>query len=301
MAANVLQNGGVILFPTETVYGIGADSRNISACERIYSIKNRPTDNPFIIHVDSIESIDKIARIPKQYRDCITHFIPGPITFILEKKDESLFSTGLSTIGVRVPSNTIANTLLKLSKIPVSAPSANLSGKPSITRAADAITQFQGKVDFILQGSDSEIGIESTVVDLTGTVPILLRPGKISYQEVKNLLPNLKKYEMNKKQLPDKPQSPGMKYRHYAPDCEVILCKKNESITGDAIAFIGFDLYPNVNFYVKVNTNLEYMHHLYSFFIDCDKKKIKKAFCQFPIQDEFEDVLLNRIEKAIMK
>jgi L-threonylcarbamoyladenylate synthase len=178
MASDVLRNGGVIIFPTETVYGIGADSRNIAACQRIYSIKNRPRDNPFIVHVDSIESMEQIAVIPKKYQDSISRLTPGPITFILEKKEDSIFSTGLSTIGVRIPSNEIAKELLRISKTPISAPSANISGKPSITRSRDAIESFTGKVDFILTGEDSDIGFESTVVDLTGEIPILLRMGR---------------------------------------------------------------------------------------------------------------------------
>ncbi len=217
-ASLVLKKGGVIIFPTETVYGIGADSRNLSACQKIYSIKNRPIDNPFIVHVDSFESMEKIAIIPKEYRKSIEQLIPGPITFILEKKDESIFSSGLSTIGVRIPSHNIANAILRFSNIPISAPSANLSGKPSITRSRDAINEFSGKVDFILTGEDSDIGIESTVVDLTGITPLLLRPGRISFSELGKFFPSIKKY---KSISLDKPVSPGMKYRHYAPDCDV--------------------------------------------------------------------------------
>lgn len=300
-AVNVLRNGGVILFPTETVYGIGADARNLLACERIYQIKNRPRDNPFIVHVDSIESMGQIAKIPNQYKDSISHFSPGPITFILDKTDDSVFSSGLSTIGVRVPSNQIAQNLLAISKIPIAAPSANISGRPSITRTTDAISEFSGKVDLILTGEDSEIGIESTVLNLTGEIPYLLRPGRISFLELRKYIPNLQKFEMGKVEQNTTPASPGMKYRHYAPDCEVILWDKNDSLEGESTALISFQTHPKADYCVKINTNLEYMHHLYSFFIDCDKKKIQKAYCEFPLHDEFEEVLLNRIEKAIMK
>jgi L-threonylcarbamoyladenylate synthase len=301
-ASLVLKNGGVIIFPTETVYGIGADSRNLSACQKIYSIKNRPIDNPFIVHVDSYKSMEQIAVIPKKYRNSIEHLIPGPITFILEKKDESIFSSGLSTIGVRIPAHPVANAILRISKIPVSAPSANLSGRPSITRSRDAVNVFSGKVDFILTGDDSEIGIESTVVDMTNSSPVLLRPGLISFTELTKVFPSIKKYELGASDLHSKPASPGMKYRHYAPDCEVILLRKDAPIVQtDSTAFIGFTLRTDVDFYQTVNSNLEYMHHLYSFFIDCDERKIKKAYCQFPIQDEFEEVLLNRIDKAALK
>jgi L-threonylcarbamoyladenylate synthase len=300
-ASLALKSGGVIIFPTETVYGIGADSRNISACQKIYTIKNRPIDNPFIVHVDSIESMEQIAIIPRKYLDSISKLTPGPITFILEKKDESIFSSGLSTLGVRIPSHPIANALLAKTKIPVSAPSANLSGRPSITRLKDAIEIFSSKVDYILAGEDSEIGIESTVVDLTSALPVLLRPGRISFQELKTYFPSIGKYLPVSKEENLKPASPGMKYRHYAPECEVKLLDRNEFVQGEGNAYIGFRQMEGVNFQKIVKTNLEYMHFLYSFFMDCDSRKIKKAYCESPIQDEFEEVLLNRIEKAAMK
>ena len=300
MASDVLRNGGVIIFPTETVYGIGADSRNIAACQRIYSIKNRPRDNPFIVHVDSIESMEQIAVIPKKYQDSISRLTPGPITFILEKKEDSIFSTGLSTIGVRIPSNEIAKELLRISKTHISAPSANISGKPSITRSRDAIESFTGKVDFILTGEDSDIGFESTVVDLTGEIPILLRMGGISFNALIQVFPLIKKLDTEIDYA--KPASPGLKYRHYAPECEVILLQKEISIrlTKDT-AYIGFKPKREAGFSLVINSNLEYMHHLYSFFIDCDQKKIRKAFCEYPIQDEFEEVIVNRIQKAALK
>ncbi|MBK8397536.1 MAG: threonylcarbamoyl-AMP synthase [Leptospiraceae bacterium] len=300
-AADVIKQGGIVIFPTETVYGIGANSRNILACEKIYSIKNRPSDNPFIVHLDSVQSIDKIAIIPEKYKKVIHHFSPGPITYILEKKDDSIFSSGLSTLAVRVPSHEMTNLLLQYSDTPISAPSANLSGKPSITRSLDAISEFSGKVDFILTGKDSEIGIESTVLDFTSETPVLVRPGRISYLELKDFLPNLKTYEKNNNYPLLKPISPGLKYRHYAPDCRVILVESIEQIEGNSNAVIGFKYNSKVTFSQFLQTNLEYMHYLYSFFIDCDKKQINNAFCQFPLEDEFKDVLINRIEKAIMK
>lgn len=300
-ASEVLKTGGVIIFPTETVYGIGTDSRNISACQKIYTIKNRPIDNPFIVHVDSIESMGQIAIIPEKYLDPISRLTPGPITFILEKKDESVFSSGLSTLGVRIPSHPVANALLAKSKIPVSAPSANISGRPSITRLKDAVEIFSGKVDLILEGEDSEIGIESTVVDLTSASPVLLRPGRISFLELKIYFPSIRKYKPVPKEEILKPASPGMKYRHYAPECEVIILDRNKFVQGEGNAYIGFRQIEGASFQKNVKTNLEYMHFLYSFFIDCDSKKIKKAYCEAPLQDEFEEVLLNRIEKAAMK
>ncbi|HMV42974.1 MAG TPA: L-threonylcarbamoyladenylate synthase [Leptospiraceae bacterium] len=298
-ASLVLKNGGVLVFPTETVYGIGADSRNLSACERIYSIKNRPKDNPFIVHVDSIESMGKIAVIPSHFKDAIERLTPGPITFIFEKKDESIFSTGLSTIGVRIPSHPIARKLLEISKTPVSAPSANLSGRPSITRFKDAVSTLINKVDMILEGEDSEIGVESTVVDLTLSRPVLLRPGGISFTHLNQFFPNLQKYQESKEKNA-KPASPGMKYRHYAPDAEVVLISPEEKIEMESAAFIGFKE-QSVKFQRIVKTNLEYMHHLYSFFIDCDQRGFSRIYCSFPLTDEFEDVLLNRIYKSAMK
>lgn len=294
-AAYFIKQGKLVIFPTETVYGLGASSWNESACLKIYEVKGRPKDNPFIIHVGRIEDIFELAFVNPRYENFILNFSPGPISFILPKRKKKLFSSGLSTIGIRVPSFRKTQEFLKLAG-PVSAPSANLSGKPSITKINYLIETFQNTVDFLLLGDEPEIGIESTVVDLSKDIPVLLRPGKISSQEIKKFLHNL--------EIPSKlenltPLSPGVKYKHYAPDC-IVKWYEGESLSLLENSYLGFSNIPSA-YSIQVKDNLDYMKNLYSFFIESDKRGIKIAYCDKPISDGFAEGIVNRVEKAIAK
>ncbi len=296
IAGEILQKGGVVIFPTETVYGIGASSYNFTSCEKIYEIKNRPKDNPFIIHFSDLESIQNVVHISKQNLDRIKSLTPGPISFILRKK-VNLFSSGLDTIGVRIPSLTRTNRMLRISG-PVSAPSANLSGKPSITNFTYAEEFFYGKVDCILKGDATEIGIESTVVDLTTEPPTILRPGGMSMESIRTLIPEISYTSNTYSTL----QSPGMKYRHYSPDCKVQWIDSISQIKNpEEAGYIGSEQNINLKYHIKINDNLEYMHSLYTFFIECEKRKIVIAYCHKPWEDENQQALINRIDKAITK
>ncbi len=290
--------GGIVLFPTETVYGIGASAKNFNACKKIYKIKNRPADNPFILHVSSIDAICEIAFLDSNTRKIMELYSPGPLTVILKKRDSKIFSSDLETVGLRIPRNKTALDFLSLAGVPIAAPSANFSGKPSITRFDDAVKDFGGKVDLILKGVEPEIGIESTVVDFTSNPPILLRHGEISQTELVKNIPNLRVLEKNENVI----RSPGMKYRHYAPDCEVILKSdlRSPEKTFNS-AQIGFELLCELDLNVKVNSNLEYMKRLYSFFIDCDENGIQTAYCEVPKDDEHKPALLDRIARASKK
>ncbi|EPG75303.1 tRNA threonylcarbamoyl adenosine modification protein, Sua5/YciO/YrdC/YwlC family [Leptospira fainei serovar Hurstbridge str. BUT 6] len=296
LAADVLRQGGIVLFPTETVYGLGADSRNLSACLAIYKIKNRPVDNPLIVHLANPEQISEIAEVTQDAYRIIQEFMPGPITIILRKKDASVYSTGLSTIAVRVPSHKLCAEMLAAFGGPVSAPSANLSGSPSITRYEDAVAEFDGLVDLILQGEEPTIGLESTVVDLSGDSPRLLRPGLYGVEELRRILPDLVSVDVSLTET--RPVSPGLKYKHYAPECEVYFVQsipkpeRNSAAIGIGINTEGWA------FAVRVNDNLGYMRELYSFFRDCDKKGIRKAYCFPPANGAGQEALLNRIKKA---
>lgn len=294
-ASFILKKGGILVFPTETVWGIGADSRNWSACNEIYKIKNRPSDNPLIVHVDSIEKIDQIVNLNPKYKNLIQTFTPGPISFVLGQKDKTIFSNGLDTICVRIPYHKKFRDLLRIANIPISAPSANISGKPSITNYKTAVEVFYGKVDFILEGEDSDIGVESTVLSLLKE-PKILRPGMITLDDLLPYLNELKEYTSANDSIP---LSPGMKYRHYSPESEVLLLDKN-TIPKDNSALIGFEAL-KLDYFIKVENNIDYMKKLYSFFIECDKRKITTAYCAFPKKDKYESVLLNRISKAISK
>ncbi len=293
-AAYFIQKGKLVLFPTETVYGLGASSWNRNSCLKIYEVKKRPKDNPFIIHVGRVEDIFELGIINPKYEAFIYKFSPGPISFIVEKRKENLFSSNLPTIGIRVPSIFKIQDFLKLAG-PVSAPSANLSGKPSITKREYLFETFQNTVDFLLLGEEPEIGIESTVIDISKDIPILLRPGKISSEEIKKILPDLQ--VISKKFLT--PMSPGIKYKHYAPDC-LVKWYEGEKLSILENSYLGFSNIPSA-YSIQVKDNLEYMKNLYSFFIESDKRKVKVAYCEKPIPDFFSESLINRIEKAILK
>ena len=293
-AADFIKRGKIVVFPTETVYGIGASSLNQEACLEIYSIKNRPLDNPFIVHVYDLNSIKTYVHLDKKKEDFIQHFSPGPISYILPKKGE-IFSTGLDTIGVRIPSHDLFRKMLELSG-PISAPSANLSGKPSITRFGDAVEIFTGRVDCILEGDSSDLGIESTVVDLSSERPIILRQGAIPFQKLKEFDGDVLDYQFTEE---SGPKSPGRKYRHYSPNCKVAWYEEGIEIP-DSLRFacIGSPL-PGADFSIQIHSNRQYMHELYSFFIECDRRNLDLALCIRPFPDCDAPALMNRIEKAI--
>ncbi|TGL63994.1 threonylcarbamoyl-AMP synthase [Leptospira ognonensis] len=302
----ILAKGGIVVFPTETVYGIGADSTNFEACRRIYQIKNRPLDNPLIAHFDSLEQIEEYCFLSDVAIRLLNHFSPGPLTLVLRKKSESIFTLGLDTLAVRIPSHTGCLDLIRAAGVPISAPSANPSGKPSYTRESDVITYFMGKVDGILQSTEPVIGIESTVVDLSREIPILLRPGQISKKDLAGVLPMLT--DVSDLQTEKVVRSPGTKYRHYSPEAKVMVLNEKEfrslwevKQNDDVSAFIGFHIDSKRSFDKNVANNREYMKFLYSFFTDADKAGRTFCYCQEPIADEDFEALMNRLSKAESK
>lgn len=228
--------GKLVIFPTETVYGLGAIATNDKAVNNIYIAKGRKNDNPLIVHLSSVEEIEKYAYIENEIeRKLINTFMPGPFTIILKKKDNipNIVSGGLDTVGIRVPSNKIAHTILSYKNIPVAAPSANISGRPSGTSIDDIYKEFQDKVSCIIDGGNSPIGLESTVIRVVDNVPIILRPGYITKEKIIGTVGCVKVDDNIFKKNVDKPLSPGMKYKHYAPSspCTLIYIKdKQEKI-----------------------------------------------------------------------
>ena len=226
-AAKIIKRGNLVAFPTETVYGLGANALNKKAVRKIFEIKKRPLDNPIIVHVADFKDLKKLAKkIPKEVEILAKKFWPGPLTFVLFKKkivpDE--VTAGTNTVAIRMPKNKIALELIKASKVPISAPSANLAGRPSPTTARHVFDDFGEKVDLILDGGKTKIGVESTVLDLTTKPPQILRPGGISFEKLKKILKDLKLHPcVLGKKFREKAKSPGMKYRHYAPKAELIL------------------------------------------------------------------------------
>ncbi len=226
-AAGTIKEGGIVAFPTETVYGLGADALNHQAVLKIFDAKGRPADNPLIVHVDSKQTCMKIARnIPDKALFLMEMFWPGPLTLILERKDivPDVTTAGLDTVAVRIPENIVALKLIEYSGTPIAAPSANLSGKPSPTNAEHVLNDLYGKVDVVLDGGEVNIGVESTVLDMTSDVPALLRPGKISKEDIELCVGDIiVAYDDRICPETERVRSPGMKYIHYSPDSSVIL------------------------------------------------------------------------------
>ena len=226
--AEIIKRGGLVVFPTETVYGLGADATNAEAAGRIYAAKGRPSDNPLIIHIAKPDDAEEYAYTNETYYLLAERFMPGPLTVVLEAKESVPAATrgGLSTVAVRCPSSEIARRLISLSGVPIAAPSANLSGSPSPTSVSHAISDMQGRVDAIIDGGSSDFGLESTIVkiDREGSV-VLLRPGAITPDDLCELGVEVRINSAVTEELQagEVAESPGMKYKHYAPRCSLYL------------------------------------------------------------------------------
>ncbi|MBE7038054.1 MAG: threonylcarbamoyl-AMP synthase [Ruminococcaceae bacterium] len=224
-AAKCLQNGGTVVFPTETVYGLGADALNEEAIEKIYKAKGRPSDNPLIIHIADINDIYKITKnISDDAKKIMEKFWPGPITMIFEKADivPNKVTAGLNTVAVRFPSNETAQKLIKLSTRYVAAPSANISGSPSPTSLKYVCDDMVGRVDFIIDGGNCDVGIESTILDVSGDEFKILRPGAVTYEDILSVTDKIKDDYKDVKDVKT-PKCPGMKYTHYSPNADVFV------------------------------------------------------------------------------
>ncbi len=228
-AAEIIQSGGLVAFPTETVYGLGADAFNGDAVRRLFEAKKRPLDNPPIVHVaDTSEVAALAAEVPKTAETLMRRFWPGPLTLVFKRSPQvpKESTAGLDTIAVRMPKHKVAQALIRQAKRPIAAPSANLSGKPSPTTAQHVLEDLDGRIDAILDGGAADIGVESTVVDLSCTPPMLLRPGGTSYEALKEVVSELvlHPFVRSEVELPmGETPSPGMKHKHYAPKAELIL------------------------------------------------------------------------------
>ena len=230
-AALLLLQGEVVAFPTETVYGLGANALDPVACAKIFKIKGRPADNPLIVHVAAVSEAREIVRHwPEEAEKCAAKFWPGPLTLVLPKKDiiPDIVSGDLDTVAIRMPSHPVALDLIKAASRPLAAPSANISGKPSPTDGEHVWQDLKGKVPLILDAGRTAYGLESTVLDLTASIPVILRPGGISREQLTGVLGNVELEQVALGQSFDgtgtaAPKSPGMKYRHYAPEGKVVL------------------------------------------------------------------------------
>lgn len=234
-AANILQQGGLVASPTETVYGLCANALNENAVKNIYMAKGRPSDNPLIVHIADLEMLSPLVEeVPPMARTLMEHFWPGPLTLIFKASSlvPKVVTGGLDTVAIRFPSHPIIQQLIKASGLPLAAPSANTSGKPSPTNASRVIEDLEGKIDAIIVGDSSKYGVESTVVDTTGEVATILRPGGITAEMIEAVLGSVTidpaiSHALKEGELP---KAPGMKYIHYSPNAEVIIVDGEESL-----------------------------------------------------------------------
>ncbi|SHE58467.1 L-threonylcarbamoyladenylate synthase [Caldanaerobius fijiensis DSM 17918] len=230
-AAKYILNGGIVAFPTETVYGLGANALNPLAVRKIFEAKGRPQDNPLIVHISDIEDVYKYAqKVPDNARTLMDKFWPGPMTLVFKKKNiiPDVITAGLDSVGIRIPSHPVARAFIKECGVPIAAPSANISGKPSPTKAEHVLEDLNGKIDAIIDGGSCDVGVESTVIDVTQSVPMILRPGGITSEQIRDAIGEVAidptiKGEVMKEDF--RPRAPGMKYKHYSPEAEVYIVK----------------------------------------------------------------------------
>ena len=315
--AKVIEDGGLVLFPTETVYGIGANGFDDDAVKKIFIAKGRAQDNPLILHIANFEMLDEIAEnISELEYKLMDAFWPGPFTIILNKKKgiANEATCGGNTVGVRMPSNRIAYELIKRAGVPIAAPSANISGKPSPTTPKYVIDDMMGRIDAIIEGGDCQVGVESTIIDLSGDVPVILRPGGITYQEIKKHLPDviIDKHILKSVEKDERPKCPGMKYKHYAPDADVtvvegssekirlkineLLSEKEKLKTG--VITYGVNEY-NADLVISAGKdNKEYAKNLFRVLREFDDACIDVVFAEFCSDDGYGLAVKNRLYKS---
>lgn len=299
-AAAFIKKGGIVAFPTETVYGLGANVFDENAIAKIFKAKQRPNDNPLIAHIGNLAQINLLAsEISNTAQKFIDELFPGPLTLVLPKsaKVPENATAGLDTIGIRMPSNQLAREFLEACGVPLVAPSANLSGKPSPTTWEAVFEDLNGRINCILQGEPTEIGLESTVVDCSGDVPLVLRSGAISIEQLRDIVAATKVYQGSGD---EKPRSPGLKHRHYSPKAKVVLVNSQLLVTGPASnAFIGLNS-PGPGFeLVKLCSSVEdYAHSLFAFFRECDHRRIETIYCEIVPETGLGIALMDRIRRA---
>ncbi len=299
-AAEFIGRGGVSAFPTETVYGLGANVFDENAIAKIFEAKQRPNDNPLIAHVGNLAQIKVLVKeITPNAQKFIEAFFPAPLTIVLPKAEKVPFiaTANLQTIGVRMPQNKIAQEFLKYCETPVVAPSANLSGKPSPTNWQAVYEDLNGKIDCILQGEMTEIGLESTVVDCTSEIPLLLRFGAVTLEQLQKIIPATRIYQLQKDETP---KSPGLKHKHYSPAAKVLLVESGKwKVESGKTAFIGLNQ-PDEKFnLIKICASVEeYAHEVFAFFRECDAKNIEMIYCQTVAEKGIGLALTDRLRRA---
>lgn len=320
-AANYIKDGKTVIFPTETVYGIGANALDKKACEKIFRAKGRPQDNPLIIHVADKDISEYVESVPDEAKLLISNFWPGPLTIILKKKDiiPSEITGGLRSVAIRMPEGEIARKLIKESGVPIAAPSANLSGKPSPTTIEHCIRDLSGRVSMIIGGVECKYGIESTVVEVENGAVTILRPGEITFEMMKDLGLNVEIDPTIMETLIDVvPKAPGMKYKHYAPDSEMTIItgenlnvieyinNKTEKLISEGKKVGIISTTENLDFYTKGtvlnigsrNNLSEVASNLFDILRSFDKINIDYIFSEGFTEEGVGLAVMNRLKKA---
>ena len=327
-AAKILKEGGLVAFPTETVYGLGANALDEEAAKKIYAAKGRPSDNPLIAHVSCMEEVTPlVAEVPEAAKKLMKAFWPGPLTLIFPKSEIVPYGTtgGLETVAIRMPSDPVANRLIALAKVPVAAPSANTSGRPSPTTAQHVAQDMDGKIEMILDGGPVGIGVESTIVDVSGEVATVLRPGAVTMEMLKEVLGEvaIDPAILGPMENGVRPKAPGMKYKHYAPKAQLTLVESGEREKdlacmrekvadlaaeqikkGVRVGIICTD--ESRDFYTEgvvrsigSRAHRETVaHNLYALLREFDDLGVERIFSESFPQDDIGQAIMNRLSKA---
>lgn len=299
-AAEFVKRGGVAAFPTETVYGLAARLSEPEAIKKLFEAKTRPADNPLIAHIGSIEQLGLVADpINANAQKLIDAFFPGPLTLVLKKLPgvPEIATAGLNTIGVRMPENELAQKFILACGGPVVAPSANLSGRPSPTTWQAVLEDMDGRIECILLGEATRIGLESTVVDCTEDVPVLLRKGAISLEQLRTTVPETR---ASGSDTTLEVRSPGLRHRHYSPRAQVVLVFPDVRIPNDTTAaFIGLDRPATEPALVRVAGSVdEYAREVFEFFRECDRAGVETIYCQAVGEEGIGAALMDRLRRA---
>lgn len=311
-AAAIINSGGLVAFPTETVYGLGADGLNEEAVKKIYIAKGRPSDNPLILHISDEKQVENlVTEITDTAKILMKKFWPGPMTLVMKKKScvSDTVSGGLDTVAIRLPQNEIARKLIECAKTPIAAPSANSSGRPSPTKAEHVLEDLNGRIDMVIDGGSCMVGLESTVIDVTEEKAVILRPGGVTFDDIKNLGIDVS-YDRHliDKTTVVKPKSPGMKYKHYAPKGNLVVLEgEYENIKAYINKFpeagvLTFDEYPIGN-EIEFSLGSIYKSEQGSkLLFDCLRKfdalGVETMFAVKPKEDGIGFALCNRLFKA---
>ena len=316
-AADLLRRGELVALPTETVYGIAADARNGAAVAKIFVAKGRPQDNPLIVHVTGPEMLPGlVSEVPERAQLLMAAFCPGPLTIIMPRGPEVAAEccAGLDTVGIRMPSHPVARAVIAQSGCAFAAPSANLSGKPSPTNAQDTFVDMDGRLPLILDGGESAVGVESTVVAVTGEHPMILRPGYVTKEQMEAVLGEevlVNHAIMEKLKDGEVARSPGMKYKHYAPKADVTILKGSfdayrdyiAAHAGDGVWALCFDgeeaqlPVPAIS-YGKEGDGISEAHNLFTVLRELDRKGAKTVYARCPLSDGVSMAVYNRLIRA---